>query len=45
MNLFSPKWWFTMFMTTFVTMIFIYIIKKTSVKYNVPFVRTISEEV
>ncbi|MCC3289160.1 MULTISPECIES: hypothetical protein [Bacillus] len=45
MNLFSPKWWINMFITTFVTMIFIYLIKKVSGKYNVPFVKTIAEEV
>ncbi|MCU5087560.1 hypothetical protein OCA23_30325 [Bacillus cereus] len=43
MNLFSPKWWVNMFITTFVTMFFIYLIKKASTKYNVPFVKTVSE--
>ncbi|EJR71086.1 MULTISPECIES: hypothetical protein [Bacillus cereus group] len=44
-KLFSPSWWVSMFVSTFVTMIFIYIIKKGSEKYNIPVVRPIAEAV
>jgi hypothetical protein len=44
-NLFSPKWWVNMFITTFVTMFFIYLIKKGSTKFQIPVVKTIAEEV
>lgn len=45
MNLMSPKWWVNMFVTVFITMVFIYIIKKASAKYNIPIVKTIAQEV
>jgi len=45
MNLFSAKWWVTMFITTFVTMIFIYLIKKGATRYDVPFVKSVAEGV
>lgn len=45
MNFFSPKWLINMFVTVFITMIFIYIIKKVSAKYNIPLVKQIAEEV
>lgn len=41
----SPKWWVGMFFNVFVTMIFIYMIKKGSIKLNIPVVKTIAEEV
>lgn len=44
MNLFSVKWWVNMFITTFVTMIFIYFIKKITKKYQIPVVSTIVDE-
>lgn len=45
MNVFSPKWWINMFINVFVTMCFIYIIKKLAAKWNVPVVSTIASEV
>ncbi|MEB9799786.1 hypothetical protein P4K19_31790, partial [Bacillus cereus] len=44
-KLFSPSWWVSMFVSTFVTMFFIYLIKKGSEKYNIPVVRPIAEAV
>lgn len=41
----SPKWLLNTFVTVFITMIFIYIIKKAAVKYNIPIVNTIAKEV
>lgn len=41
----SPSWWISMFINVFITMVFIYIIKKVSVKYNIPVVKNISQEV
>ena len=32
----SASWWIQMFVSTFLTMIFIYIIKKAMTKVNVP---------
>ncbi|EOQ01050.1 hypothetical protein [Bacillus cereus] len=44
-KLFSPTWWINMFITTFVTMIFIYLIKKISGRYDIPVVKPIAEAV
>jgi hypothetical protein len=44
-NILSPKWLISMFINVFVTMIFIYFIKKLANKYNIPVVKTIADEV
>ncbi|MEB9434413.1 hypothetical protein P4I94_07280 [Bacillus cereus] len=44
-KLFNPSWWVSMLINTFVTMIFIYLIKKGSEKFNIPVVRPIAEAV
>lgn len=44
-NVLSPRWWFNMFVTVFITMIFIYFIKKISAKYQIPFVSDMAAEV
>jgi uncharacterized membrane protein len=44
-SLVSPRWWVSMFVNVFVTMIFIYLIKKASKKYDIPVVKNIAEEV
>jgi hypothetical protein len=41
----SPAWWLNMFITTFVTMIFIYLIKRATEKINVPVVSDITKSV
>lgn len=41
----SPSWWISMFINVFITMVFIYIIKKASTKYDIPVVKTIAQEV
>lgn len=41
----SAKWLVNLFVTVFMTMVVIYIIKKVSSKYNIPVVKTISEGV
>ena len=43
-QLFSVNWWISMFINTFITIIFIYMIKKFFVKVNVPYVSNIVEE-
>lgn len=43
--LLRPSWWISMIVSTFVTMIFIYLIKKASQKINVPIVSDIVESV
>jgi uncharacterized membrane protein len=43
--MFSPKWLVNMFVQVFITMIFIYFIKKASAKFNIPIVSKIAEEV
>ena len=37
-NLTSPSWWVNTFVQTFITILFIYMIKKIFVKVNVPYV-------
>lgn len=39
------SWWVNMFITTFVTMIFIYLIKRATQKINVPVVSDMVSEV
>jgi hypothetical protein len=45
MNLFSPNWWINMFINVFVTMVFIYLIKKFSNQYNIPVVKDVANGV
>lgn len=44
-NVLSVRWWLNMFINVFVTMCFIYLIKKLTAKYNVPVVSNIAAEV
>lgn len=44
-HFFSPRWIVNTFIQVFITMVFIYIIKKVSAKYNIPVVKQIAEEV
>ena len=44
-NMLSPKWFVNMFVNVFVTMIFIYFIKKAADKWNIPVVKKIADEV
>lgn len=43
--LFTVHWWVDMFFNVFITMLFIYMIKKTADKYKIPFVQKIADEV
>ncbi|MBT2718071.1 hypothetical protein [Bacillus sp. ISL-57] len=45
MNLFSPKWYINTFIQVFITMVFIWIIKKVSAKYEIPVVSKMASEV
>lgn len=44
-QLFSPKWYVTMFINVFITMFFIWVIKKISAKYQIPLVSKMAQEV
>jgi len=44
-SLLSPKWWVSMFITTLMTMVFIYLIKLATTKVNIPFVSTMAQAV
>lgn len=44
-RLFSPGWWISMFISTLVTMFFIFLIKKMSAKVAIPVVSTVVEQV
>lgn len=44
-RLLSINWWLQLFLSTFMTMIMIYLIKKLSSKVNVPIVNDIVKEV
>ena len=44
-KLFSPMWWVSMFINTFITLVFIYMIKKVFAKINVPVVSEMVESV
>lgn len=44
-RLLSPSWWLSMLVSTFMTMVFIYIIKKIATTANVPIVSEIVQEV
>lgn len=45
MRLTSPSWWASMFMSTLMTMVFIYLIKLVAAKVQVPVVSDIVEAV
>ena len=45
MNVFSLNWWLSTFVSTLVTMVFIYLIKKATAKFNVPVVSEIAAAV
>ena len=38
LNLTSPSWWINQFVSTFITILFIYLLKKIFEKVNVPVV-------
>lgn len=44
-RLFSPGFWISTFISTFVTMLFIYWIKILSAKFNIPVVSKVAEAV
>ena len=44
-KLFSINWWISQFITVFITMVFIYIIKLILGKVNVPIASNIAESV
>lgn len=44
-KLFTPSWWVQMFVNTFITLIFIYLIKLAFAKVNVPVVSDMVESV
>ena len=45
MFLLKPSWWIQMLVSTFVTMMFIYLIKKITKAVNIPVVSNVVEEV
>ena len=44
LNLTSPSWWINQFVSTFITICFIYLIKKAFTKINVPVVSEVVSE-
>ena len=44
-QLFSPKWWMNQFISCFITMCFIYLIKMIAGNGNIPFVSAVAESV
>ena len=44
-KLVQPSWWISMFLSTLLTIIFIYLIKKATAKVNIPVVSDIVQEV
>lgn len=42
-RIFSPSFWVQLFISTFMTMIMIYLIKMIATKFNVPVVKQVSE--
>ena len=44
-SLLKPSWWISMFLSTFMTIFFIYLIKKVTGKIQIPVVSTMVEEV
>ena len=45
MNVFSINWWISTIVSTLITMVMIYAIKKVATKYNIPVVSTVAEGV
>ena len=45
MFLLKPSWWIQMFVSTMITMLFIYLIKKITKAVNIPVVSNVVEEV
>lgn len=45
MNIFSINWWISTFVSTLVTMLFIYMIKKMTAKLNIPVVSDVAAAV
>lgn len=45
MNIFSPNWWISTFVSTLVTMFFIYGIKKLTASVNIPVVSDVAAAV
>ena len=45
MNIFSINWWISMFLTTLLTMVFIYLIKKFTTAVNVPILSDVAQAV
>lgn len=43
--MFNARWFIQTLITVFITMVFIYIIKKVSARYNIPVVKDIAQEV
>ena len=43
--LLRPSWWIQMFVSTMITMLFIYLIKKITKAVNIPVVSNVVEEV
>jgi uncharacterized membrane protein len=44
-QIFSPKWWLSTLVQVFIIMVFIYIIKGLSEKFNIPIVKTVAEAI
>lgn len=44
-QIFTPKFWINLFISTFFTMVMIYLIKTIAGKFNIPVVSTIAEAV
>jgi len=45
MNVFSINWWVSTFVSTLVTMVFIYMIKRLTAKVNIPVVSDVAAAV
>lgn len=44
-RIFSVNFWIQAFVSTFITMLMIYLIKQIAVKWNIPVVSTVANEV
>ena len=45
MSIFSINWWISMFLSTLITMVFIYLIKKFTSNVNVPILSDVAQAV
>ena len=45
MNIFSINWWLSTFISTLITMVFIYIIKKFTANVNIPVISDVAQSV